>query len=73
MPGSVPDALHILSHFVFKAALQSSHQYTHFTDQKSEMQEWASNSCKACDLNGEQLKGQAPGVRSIVWTGCVIS
>lgn len=38
MPGTMTDALHTLSHFTFKASLQSKHQYPHFIDQEGEMQ-----------------------------------
>lgn len=51
--------LYIHYHIViFKAALQTYHQYIPFINQKSETQVTCA---KACDLNGEQWKDQTMG------------
>lgn len=73
MPGGVPDALHTLSPFIFKAAFQSNHQYPHFTHLEGETQGCTSNLCKVLAITGEQLKVQTPGGCSVVWRGCGFS
>lgn len=65
MPGTLPNALYTVSHFIFKATLQSNHQYPHFTVQEDESESAQFILCKVHDL--PKYLGEAPLSGEGVW------